>query len=320
MVYYIYYMLMLLVPFRQWTTQAAVTKQSKEPKGCTSKLCSKYGKQLSLVSALVSGVMLCIWYYYAFVGLEYAVKPFAGLYRSFDEAVPIYITSLVLPLLFFVLRANEALELSLPMFCTMYAYVSAITLAFGIVNTLLFLFTTVMSLVITFGKTSARLRYFYRIYATHFCSKTMTNLVSHFYGVLPPQWNGVLYVFIAAVYLLAAAYIYGKSEQTVRVGEDFHERFFQRGNVQAQIKYIKQQWHLFSFIVATATICSFGQFGPSFTHDASDTMGHAFCKVDRTKQLECRVNVTYFNPREFESEEDWTSNSTEWDFCGVLSF
>ena len=316
---------MILMPFRRWTTQAVavVAKQSNQAKeGYLPKCCSKYGNSLSLVlvRAAVSGLIVSLVYYYTFVGLEYAVQPVAGFYRSFIEEYPTFITSLLLPLFFFIFRIDEVLKLSRPILCITCACVSVITCAYGIINTLLFFFTTVMSLLMTFGRTSARQRWFYWIFTTHFCARAVTKLVSHFYGIVPPLLNWVLYLFIAAIYKIVAAFIYRKTKQTLFEGEDYHERFFQRGNAQVQIEYIKQRWHIFSFVIAVATICSYGQFGPSLTYDASDTAGNIFCKVDGTNQLECMVNVTYHNPCKSESEEHWINNSTEWDFCGALSF
>ena len=313
-IYCLCYFVMILSPFRSWTIQTDVTRQSQEAPAQVSKC--RY------CQSIVAGLVICFVYCYAFVALEYVVQPITGLYHDYIEKIPVYVAPLVSPLIFFLVNYfhnNEVSKLSVWTICTMYACVAIITYAFGIINTLLFFVTASISLHMAYGRTTAWQRWFFLIFTIYFCCKAVMKFLPQSLGVFPPLWNAILYIVMFAIYgKIAAALFFSK---TILSNGDYRERFFQRGTAQVQLQYIKQQWRIFLLVMPLAAICTIGQFyHPSVTHETSDTMGHIFCKVDSVNKPECLVNVTYDAPIHSNAEKNYTDDDSEWDYCGMLMF
>ena len=321
---YVWFYFVIILPSRSWairtvaTTEKADSRFSKCWSKCERRRVSKCGCGVSLVGAPVFGLVMFYTYYYAFVVLKHAAQPLVGLYRGATEDLPVYVVPLLLPLIVFLVYINDFSKLSFLSCFTMYAYIAATMYTCGIVYTLLFFGITLMSLHVTYRRTSAGFRCFFRIFAIFFCHKAVIKEVSQYYvGILPPLWNAVLLICVAAIYSIVTEFIHGKMEQTLLIRDNCHEQFFQRGSAQVQMQYVKQQGCIFSFVMAVAAICTFGQFASSSTHDAPDTMANVYCKVDPTNQLQCLVNVTYDDPIGFK-EERGVDDSPDWDFCGML--
>ena len=100
---------------------------------------------------------------------------------------------------------------------------------------------------------------------------------------------------------------------------DYHERFFQKGDANTQMEFVKRKWRVFMFVFAAAALCVMAQIGmaPSSSFEP-ETISHVFCKADNKTQLECLVNVTYHNPSKADAENNFCNfSSSEWEFCGA---
>ena len=319
-----WYFFMIMLPARQWKINAVATGQSQKPISRLLKyLCSESLDATPLLGFLL-GLILFLTYCGACALLEYALQPFVGYYYA-TQALPVGVVPLSLPLLLFLLRINDFSKLSFSTGWKMYACVATMTgvcdiaTELGFIYALLFIFFTLISLHATFGQTSAALRWFYRIFVMCFSHMAVAKAISLFYlGILSPVTTALLHVCVVAMYLSAFAFIYCKANQPILIHDEYNERFFQRGNEQAQMQYVTRHMHTFLILTAISAICTFGQFGPSSTGDVPEAMANVFCKVSSPKQLQCMVNVTYYDPAKSESGEQWTEDSSKWDFCGSL--
>ena len=313
---YFWYFFMIILPTRSWMITPF---DNGQPMKATSRLC-KCAQYSVLLRAPLFGLAAFCAYHCAFVFLENTAQPLAEFYHGATEDLPVYALPLLLPLILSFFRINDFLKLSFSTCCTMYIYVATLTFVCGFINTLLFTFIYLLSLHVTYGRTSAGIRWFFKIFTFCFLQKALAKAVSIYYlGTLLPVTSAALHLCVSAIYLYVAAVIQGKAGQPLLMHDGYHERFFQRGNEQAQMQYIKQQGLMFMFVTATAAICTFGQFGPASTY-APETMANVYCKGLPANEIQCLVNVTYYDPTKSETEELGIEDSSDWDFCGSLLY
>ena len=122
--------------------------------------------------------------------------------------------------------------------------------------------------------------------------------------------TGILYTF-------TNSRIHDDTNKAVLIRDGFQVRYFQRGSVKAQMKFIKQRLKVFMFVIGVTTFCTLGHVHPWTTFDyGPETTANVFCKIDNTIQLECLVNTTYNDP--YSESQDCKSGSQEWDYCGAF--
>ena len=88
-------------------------------------------------------------------------------------------------------------------------------------------------------------------------------------------------------------------------------------------KFVKQRSTFFLWLFAlTGLITIVGQLHVSTSSIAApETISNVFCKTDNQSQLECLVNVTYYNPAEPDTKKCFCeTRSPGWDFCGSFTF
>lgn len=306
----IWYFFLVFLPTRSWRVQAGVTSDEHKKKRTQSRFSN-------FISALVDPVLGFVSFkvYTVFCRiLGRAVLPVAGILASVFQYLPASAPNFVFPLIFFAIRFKDFLKLSTRIAIPAYVFLTALTFAIGIPVTFVFCWMLLLTLHIVYSQTSEWERWFFgTLFVTFGSNVVIVPSAILVWGIPPPVFIFNVNLGMLVFYLRITDWIDSKTKIVVR--EDERERFFHRGTVTRQLDFIKAQGAIFMTITLIAIACTFGQLASYPTFQAPETMANVFCKT-ASKQLHCRVNMTYVNPaHDFEHCKD---NSGEWDFCGTL--
>lgn len=197
----------------------------------------------------------------------------------------------------------------------MYVWLTIIMSCFGILPVLVFWLNVSLNLHMTYEGTFEWLRVFGRAFAAGCC----TNLVAYYCDIGSLFWTATLFVSIFGLHAVISAWVLDGRDKSLLVDGDYNERFFQRGDAKTQLDFVARKLKIFAFIFTVSALCTLGQLrtSSSVAFDP-ETISNVFCKIDSKNQLECVVDVTYYDPAAPDADTCHCDlDSQEWDFCGL---
>ena len=272
----------------------------------------------TLPLGLVNGALVFVAYYYVVVGTS------EGVFRLWEKAslasadyATVFFIRPIASVLLFALRKSDFSKLHLGTLCVMLVFMVSMTYVCSMKFLIYFVITLTIKLQLAYGRSFAWLRWFFRIFVAFFCTKA----IWHFFDIADLSLPRLLASIIATgtLYTAVDGWIHRETNNAMIIRDEFQVRYFQRGVARAQMKFVQQRLKVFAFIVGVTTLCAFGHVHPWPTRfeATAETTSTVFCKIDNTRQLECRVKTTYNDPYTSESE-GCESDSQEWDYCGEL--
>ena len=88
-------------------------------------------------------------------------------------------------------------------------------------------------------------------------------------------------------------------------------------------KFVKKKKKFFNYLFALTGLVTIVEqrYASTSSIAAPETISNVFCKTDNQRQLECLVNVTYYDPAGPDTRKCFCdTRSSEWDFCGSFIF
>ena len=314
----IFFFLIVISPWRSWTIEADTT-ESEDPKVWNefknklanflpSWMRSAYKKVYKILPAgLLVGVLVFAVYYKFVDKLEEALRSVSHL--SFP-----FVTSSIASLLPFVFCIRDFKKLRLVTLFVMSVFVVTIRHFCNMDFLIFFVTSFVFQLHLTYGRSYPWQRWFFRVFVAVFCPKAM----SHFFGITSLFSLLFLAIVTGILYTFTDLWIHHDTKDAViiREKEKVQVRYFQRGVAKTQMKFVKQRLKVFIFAIGVTIFCALGHVHPWTTFEyGPEIMANVFCKVDTTRQLECRVKTAYNDP--YSEAENCTSVSQDWDYCGA---
>ena len=309
-----WYFFLVVLPTRPFKIRTVA--RGEETTGTTHSCFSKF---IDVIADPVLGILVFYAYVTLFGMAGQIMRPITGLYENMFDFLPRDASIFIFPLFLFALRFKDFLRIlgmHYLMPVSMYASVVAMTFALGFPATVLFIFTMLLCMHMAYARTESWERIFFAILVTVSCSNALHIAASYYYfGIVPPGVNYAVHFLVFTIFSRSIAWIDSQSKILIR--DDERERFFQRGSVSRQLKYIKSQRGIFLIMTVITCMTTFGQLYSPKSYDEPETIATVFCKGGPTKELQCRVNVTYHHPTPANPEE-YCSVDSEWDFCGSL--
>ena len=292
--------LIILMPTRSWiSTPNKTTGKSSTVGTKWSRLIQRFQSH-----SFVAGVVAFVIYVSIIIICNSASSSIV-----LDINIPQSIVRTLFPLLLFVPRAPEFLRVPLATQCVVFVGLTVTTYVCGISAVIFWLLSALINLHCLYGHTRPWHQWFCIIFTAFFGARA----VSWYFG------DAVWFVtFGGLLWRNPMAWLHAKAGQTLVKYDGYTKRFFQGGIAEMQIQFVSRRVLVFLFIIVLSFFSAVGQLSFFSAGLEIETKFNVFCKIDLTKQLECRVDVTNHGSSGPESNKLCTANETDWDFCGAL--
>lgn len=258
------------------------------------------------------GMLVFVAYYQSFAVSRQVLNYVSQMCHNVTAFLPDNTVQIVCSFIPFGLLSHEFSRVPSHVVLVMYAFVAALFYSFDFHWLVFFFITWNLTVQITYGQSSKWMQWFFTALVAVYCTKA----VSYHFDIASPIGIIAMVCAFGILYVKGTDWVHEETGNGPNVHDGSQERYFQRGSAQAQMQFIKQRLKVFLFIIAIAVLSTFGQVRTWSALDfETDTSSNVFCKAENRTQLECLVNVSYYNP--FAPDADNCSSvGHQWDFCG----